>query len=160
MILNALEGRDLPIYGDGKNVRDWLYVEDHRAGIDLVLTKGKVGESYNIGGHGERANLEVIDTLCRVLERLAPAAANAGLRARSLDSYEKLKSFVPDRKGHDRRYAIDSSKIARELGWKPQHDFEAGIEATVRWYVDHRDWCGQVQAGGEYRRERLGLENG
>jgi len=160
MILNALEGRDLPIYGDGLNVRDWLYVEDHCAGIDLALDRGEVGGSYNIGGHGERSNMDVIDTLCSVLERLAPAANNAGLRARNLDRYDKLKSFVPDRKGHDRRYAIDSSRIARDLGWKPQYDFEAGMEATVRWYLGNRDWCTQVQTGGKYGRERLGLENG
>jgi len=156
MILNALEGRPLPIYGDGMHVRDWLYVEDHCRGIDAVLDRGRVGESYNIGGAGEMPNLAVVDTLCEILDRLVPAADNPAL-PRGTTSYRDLKSFVPDRKGHDRRYAIDASKIRRELGWKPGHDFASGLEATVRWYLEHRDWCERVQQRGRYQRERLGL---
>jgi dTDP-glucose 4,6-dehydratase len=157
MVLNAVDAEPLPIYGDGGNVRDWLYVDDHCDGILTVLQRGRPGESYNIGGGCERTNLEVIDTLCRILERLLPASANPRMVARSRESYEQLKSFVPDRLGHDRRYAIDATKVREELGWQPQHDFDQGMDATVRWYLDHRDWCEQVQRQGKYRRERLGL---
>jgi dTDP-glucose 4,6-dehydratase len=153
MILNALEGRALPIYGDGGQVRDWLHVDDHCAGILLVLAKGRVGEKYNIGGDNERTNLEIVDRICDALEGLRPAHANAAL---SVSSYRELKTFVPDRPGHDRRYAIDAAKIRRELGWMPRHSFEEGLASTVGWYLDHRDWCEQVQAG-RYDRERLGL---
>jgi dTDP-glucose 4,6-dehydratase len=154
-ILNALEARPLPIYGDGLNVRDWLYVEDHCAGILLALEQGQPGEKYNIGGGNERTNLEVIDTLCDALERYAPAAANPAMRARGLSSYGELKTFVPDRPGHDRRYAIDASKVRAELAWEPRHDFASGMDRTVRWYLEHRDWCEAVQSG-RYQRERLG----
>ena len=157
MILNAAEAEPLPIYGDGGNVRDWIYVEDHCEGILSVLQRGRPGESYNIGGNCERTNIEVVDTLCRILERLQPAASNARMVARSRSEYAQLKSFVPDRLGHDRRYAIDAARIRDELGWRPQHDFESGMESTVRWYLDHREWCEQVQRHGQYRRERLGL---
>jgi len=157
MILNALEGKPLPIYGDGGNVRDWLYVTDHCEGILTVLRSGRPGESYNIGGECEKTNLQVVDTLCDILGRLHPAASNSQLTARRLTDYRQLKTFVPDRKGHDRRYAIDAGRIRSELGWRPQHDFESGMEATVRWYLDHRDWCAEVQQKGLYRRERLGL---
>lgn len=156
MILNALEGRSLPIYGDGGNIRDWLFVDDHCEGILLVLQKGKVGEKYNIGGVNERTNLEVIEHLCAALEALRPAAQNLTLRARGLMSYAALKTFVPDRPGHDRRYAIDTTKIRTTLGWTPHYDFEQGLLQTVRWYLEHRDWCEAVQAG-RYQRERLGL---
>ena len=156
MILNVLEGKSLPIYGDGGNIRDWLFVEDHCEGILLVLQKGQVGEKYNIGGGNERTNLEVIDHLCAALETLRPATQNPALSARGFTSYAALKTFVPDRPGHDRRYAIDTSKIRRELGWAPRHDFQAGLRQTVRWYLEHRDWCEAVQAG-RYQRERLGL---
>jgi len=156
MILNALEGKPLPIYGDGGNIRDWLFVEDHCEGILLVLQKGQVGEKYNIGGGNERTNLEVIDYLCAALETLRPAAQNPALRARGFTSYAALKTFVPDRPGHDRRYAIDATKIRKALGWSPRHDFRRGILQTVRWYLEHRDWCEAVQAG-RYQRERLGL---
>lgn len=156
VILNALEGKSLPIYGDGGNIRDWLFVEDHCAGILLVLQRGQVGEKYNIGGVNERTNMEVIDHLCAALEALQPASQNPALRARGFTSYAALKTFVPDRPGHDRRYAIDTSKIRRELGWAPRHDFQAGLHQTVRWYLEHRDWCEAVQAG-RYQRERLGL---
>jgi dTDP-glucose 4,6-dehydratase len=157
MILNAAEAKPLPIYGDGGNVRDWLYVGDHCDGILTVLRKGSVGESYNIGGSCERTNIEVVDTLCRMLERFLPAASNPRMVEAGLSGYTELKSFVPDRLGHDRRYAIDASRIRDELGWRPQHDFDAGMQATVRWYLDHREWCDTVQRSGAYRRERLGL---
>lgn len=156
MILTAMEGRPLPIYGDGANVRDWLHVEDHCAGILLALERGRPGERYNIGGFGERTNLQVVDALCDAIESLAPAARNPALAQKGLSSYRALKSFVADRPGHDRRYAIDSTKIQRELEWRPQHDFEGGLRATVRWYLENRPWCEEVQSG-RYRRERLGL---
>ena len=158
MILNALEGKPLPIYGDGGNVRDWLYVDDHCAGILLALRRGRLGESYNIGGSAEKTNLEVVDTICEILERERPAADNAALREKKMASYLDLKSFVQDRLGHDRRYAIDAGKTRRELGWEPGHDFAAGMETTVRWYLDNRRWCEAVQTEGRYRRERLGLK--
>jgi dTDP-glucose 4,6-dehydratase len=157
MILNAAEARALPIYGDGGNVRDWIYVEDHCEGILAVLQQGRLGESYNIGGSCERTNIEVVDTLCRALERLYPAASNPRMKERGLSDYTELKDFVPDRLGHDRRYAIDAARVRNELGWRPRHDFDSGMESTVRWYLDHRDWCETVQRRGEYRRERLGL---
>jgi dTDP-glucose 4,6-dehydratase len=156
MILNALEGKPLPIYGDGGNVRDWLYVEDHCAGILLALTRGRPGRKYNIGGFGERTNLEIVDALCAELERAHPAAENAALERAGVAGYAGLKQFVTDRPGHDRRYAIDSTRAQDELGWRPAHDFATGLGATVRWYLEHRDWCEAVQSG-RYRRERLGL---
>ena len=155
MILNALEARALPIYGDGGNVRDWLYVEDHCAGILAVLERGRPGEKYNLAAAAERTNLEIVDAICNEVERALPAAGNAALRAAAKKSYLDLKSFVPDRPGHDRRYAIDASKARKELGWKPQLDLERGMAATVAWYLAHREWCAAVQAG-RYGRERLG----
>ena len=157
MILNALEGRELPIYGDGQNVRDWLFVEDHCRGVLLALEKGRPGEKYNIGGHNERTNLEVVDTLCRVLEEMRPAAENPRLAEAGADSYSRLRTFVEDRPGHDRRYAIDAEKIRRELGWEPRYDFDSGIRETVAWYLENRSWCEAVQ-GKTYDRERLGLQ--
>ena len=154
MLLNALEGKALPIYGDGLNVRDWLYVEDHCEGILAVLERGRLGEKYNIGGGNERQNLEIVDRLCETLERHAPAAQNAHLAARGVTWYGSLKTFVADRPGHDRRYAIDASKIRRELGWTPAHAFEAGLEQTVAWYLANAGWCAAVSE--TYRRERLG----
>jgi dTDP-glucose 4,6-dehydratase len=156
MILNAVEGRNLPIYGDGGNVRDWLYVEDHCEGIRLVLQKGAPGAKYNIGGGNERTNLQVVDALCAALDAELPATKNPALVARGLGSYAGLKTYVPDRPGHDRRYAIDASKIRAELGWTPRHAFEDGLRETVRWYLANRPWCEAVQSG-KYRRERLGL---
>ncbi len=156
MMLNALEGRALPIYGDGGHVRDWLHVDDHCAGILLVLGKGRVGEKYNVGGGNERTNLQIVDRICDVLEALRPAAFNPELRSAKAAGYRALKTFVPDRPGHDRRYGIDATKIRRELGWAPRQALEDGLEATARWYLDHRDWCHAVQAG-RYDRERLGL---
>ncbi|HVN84304.1 MAG TPA: dTDP-glucose 4,6-dehydratase [Candidatus Binatia bacterium] len=156
MLLNAVEGKPLPIYGDGKNVRDWLYVEDHCDGILLVLQSGRIGEKYNIGGHNERTNIEIVDRICDALEELMPAAQNRALQAKGIARYHDLKTFVADRPGHDRRYAIDASKIHRDLGWRPRRTFESGVAATVRWYITHRDWCEQIQRG-RYQRERLGL---
>jgi len=146
MILNALDGRPLPIYGDGGNVRDWLHVDDHCEGLLLVLARGRVGEKYNIGGGSERTNLQVVDALCDALDALRPQT----------ESYHVLKTFVADRPGHDRRYAIDASKIRRELGWSPRRTFEDGLRETARWYLEHREWCEGVQAG-RYNRGRLGL---
>lgn len=156
-LLNALEGRDLPIYGDGGNVRDWLFVEDHCEGILCALEGGRSGEKYNIGGHGERTNLELIDHLLTLLEEARPAANNPAMQSRGLTSYADLKTFVTDRPGHDRRYAIDSTKISDELGWKPRYTFEEGFRRTVHWYLDNREWCEAVQTG-TYQRERLGLD--
>jgi dTDP-glucose 4,6-dehydratase len=156
MILNAVEGEPLPIYGDGANVRDWIYVGDHCRGILAALDRGEPGGKYNLGGASERTNLEVVDAICDALERELPAAGNPALAARGVAAYRDLKTFVPDRPGHDRRYAIDDSRARRELGWAPEHDFASGLAATVRWYLDHRDWCEEIQSGS-YRRERLGL---
>jgi dTDP-glucose 4,6-dehydratase len=153
-VLNALDGKSLPIYGDGGNVRDWLHVDDHCAGILLVLWEGRAGERYNIGGGNERTNVQVVDAICDALDQSWPASSNPTLGNRS--SYRDLKTFVADRPGHDRRYAINAAKIRRELGWSPKHRFEEGLAATVRWYLDHRDWCAAVQEG-RYGRERLGL---
>jgi len=155
-LLNAIEGKALPIYGDGGNIRDWLFVEDHCEAIQLVLRRGIVGERYNVGGRNERANRDVVDQLCAVLDELLPARDNPMLVARPLERYASLKTLVADRPGHDRRYAIDAQKICRDLGWAPQHDFVAGLRQTVRWYLDNRKWCAAVQSG-QYRRERLGL---
>ena len=146
MILNAIDGRALPIYGDGGHVRDWLHVEDHCAGILLVLAKGRPGEKYNIGGDNERSNLEIVERICDLLDELRPAAR----------SHRALRTFVADRPGHDRRYAIDATRIRRELGWASRHTFETGLRETVRWYLEHRAWCEEVQAG-RYDRQRLGL---
>jgi dTDP-glucose 4,6-dehydratase len=156
MILNTVEGKALPIYGDGGNVRDWLYVEDHCRGILAALRRGKPGEKYNLGGRSERTNLQVVDAICDLLEAELPAAGNSALAARGIASYRDLKTFVADRPGHDRRYAIDDAKIRRELGWEPRHDFTTGMRATVRWYLANRAWCAAVQSG-TYGRERLGL---
>jgi len=146
MVLNAIDGRPLPIYGDGGNVRDWLHVDDHCAGLLRVLAKGLVGEKYNIGAGNERTNLQIVDAICDVLDTLRPQAK----------SCKTLKTFVPDRPGHDRRYAIDATKIRRELGWAPRRSFEDGLQETARWYLEHRDWCEAVQKG-RYDRGRLGL---
>ena len=156
MILNALEGRDLPVYGDGSNVRDWIYVEDHCRGVLRALAAGRPGEKYNLGGRSERTNLEIVHLLCDLLEQKRPADDNPALRVRGLGSYRELVTFVSDRPGHDRRYAIDDSKARSELGWEPGHDLATGLAATVGWYLDHGTWCERIQSG-VYRRERLGL---
>jgi dTDP-glucose 4,6-dehydratase len=139
MIVNALAGKPLPIYGDGLNVRDWLYVRDHASAIRAVLAKGRVGETYNVGGWNEKTNREIVHTVCDLLDELKPSAAG---------SYRRLITFVKDRPGHDRRYAIDARKIERELGWRPAETFETGIRKTVQWYLDHADWVAEVQSGG------------
>ncbi len=146
VILNALEGKPLPIYGKGDQIRDWLYVEDHARALYKVVTEGEVGETYNIGGHNEKTNLEVVETICSILDELVPIT----------NSYASLITYVTDRPGHDRRYAIDASKIAKELGWKPEETFETGIRKTVQWYLDNQQWCKNVQSGS-YQRERLGV---
>ena len=156
MILNALDGKPLPIYGDGGNVRDWLYVEDHCEAIWLALERGRPGEKYNVGGGNERTNLELVEHLCALLDRLRNPRDNPALRAQGKRSYAELKSFVPDRPGHDRRYAIDAARIRRELGWRPRHDLESGLERTVRWYLDNTAWCEAIQRE-RYQRQRLGL---
>jgi dTDP-glucose 4,6-dehydratase len=148
MVLNALEGKPLPVYGDGKNVRDWLYVEDHTRAIARVLERGEPGETYNIGGDCERTNLQVVEAICRTVDELRPKLPHAPCRS--------LLTFVPDRPGHDRRYAIDTAKIRRALGWAPQEDFESGLSRTVAWYLDNPKWVARV-ASGSYRRERRGL---
>jgi dTDP-glucose 4,6-dehydratase len=154
MILTALDGKPLPIYGDGGNVRDWLHVDDHCAGILLVLREGRTGERYNVGGGNEWTNVEIVDRICDALQELRPAAANPALKPGS--NYRELKTYVADRPGHDRRYAIDATKIRQELRWSPRHRFEDGLTSTVRWYLEHREWCEAVQAG-RYERQRLGL---
>ena len=141
-ILKALQGQDLPIYGDGQQIRDWLYVGDHCKGIATVLEKGTIGETYNIGGWNEKANLEVVHTLCDLLDELKPREDGK--------SYREQITFVKDRPGHDRRYAIDATKISDELGWKPDETFETGIRKTVQWYLDNQDWVDHVQSG-EYK---------
>lgn len=146
VILNALEEKPLPVYGDGSNVRDWLYVEDHAHALYLILTRGRLGEKYNVGGRNERTNLTVVETICDTLDRLAPA--RTGRR--------RLITFVPDRPGHDQRYAIDASKLEAELGWRAGHDFESGLEKTVRWFLDNRAWWEPLRSG-VYGGERLGL---
>jgi len=150
MILNALEGKPLPVYGEGTQVRDWLHVEDHVRALLAVLDRGAVGESYNIGGNSQRQNLTIVQTVCDLLESLAPGKP-PGVR-----SYRELITHVPDRPGHDRRYAIDATRIRSRLGWTPRITFEAGLESTIRWYLEHRTWCERVQSG-VYRRERLGV---
>ena len=150
VILKAIEGESLPVYGDGGNIRDWLYVEDHVRALRLVVSKGVPGETYCIGGNSERTNLQVVEALCAELDRVAPRGDGK--------SYRDQVTFVTDRPGHDFRYAIDASKIRRELGWEPQESFESGIKATVRWYLDHENWWRAVLSGS-YRGERLGLVN-
>jgi dTDP-glucose 4,6-dehydratase len=139
VILNAFEGKQLPVYGDGRNVRDWLFVEDHCAAIRAVLDRGRVGETYNIGGNSERKNLDVVTTICDLVDELRPDAA--------IGSRRKLIRFVTDRPGHDRRYAIDASKISRELGWRPAEEFESGLRRTVAWYLEHSAWVEDVRTG-------------
>jgi len=147
MILNALDGKSLPIYGNGQQIRDWLFVEDHARALYQVATEGIVGETYNIGGHNEKQNIEVVKTICKILDELKPRLEGK--------TYTSLITFVNDRPGHDLRYAIDASKIERELGWKPQESFETGIRKTVQWYLNNLEWCQRVQ-DGSYQRERLG----
>jgi dTDP-glucose 4,6-dehydratase len=144
-----LEGKPLPVYGDGKQIRDWLYVEDHARALAIVVAKGQVGETYNIGGHNEKQNIEVVMTLCSLLDELVPSEIDG------LDSYSDLITFVTDRPGHDVRYAIDASKIESELGWTPSETFESGLRKTVEWYLDNEAWWSAVREG-LYRGDRLG----
>ena len=158
MILNALSGKPLPVYGDGSQIRDWLYVEDHARALLRVATKGRVGETYNIGGHNEKRNLEVVETICDLLQEMSPPGTYPHFKwqpASKVAHYRELITFVKDRPGHDVRYAIDASKIERELGWLPQESFETGIRKTVRWYLDNPEWWQRVLSG-EYRLDRLG----
>ena len=147
--LNALEGKPLPIYGTGQQIRDWLHVDDHARALRLVLEMGRIGQTYNIGGHNEKTNLEVVKTICSLLDKLVPESP--------FTPHESLITYVADRPGHDVRYAIDADKIDRDLGWLPEETFETGIEKTVKWYLDNNDWCQHVQ-DGSYQRERLGVK--
>lgn len=155
VILNALEGKPLPVYGKGNQIRDWLYVEDHARALVLVATKGKIGETYNIGGHNEKQNIEVVKTICDILDEIKPPVIARSDSDVAISSYKELIKYVTDRPGHDMRYAIDASKIQRELGWTPQETFESGIRKTVQWYLNNQAWCQHVQ-DGSYQRERLG----
>lgn len=148
MIVNALAGRPLPVYGDGQQIRDWLYVRDHCSAIRCVLAGGQLGETYNVGGWNEQANLDIVHGVCQLLDEMQPRADGR--------SYREQVSFVKDRPGHDRRYAMDASKLYRELGWKPAETFETGIRKTVRWYLDHPDWVQDVLSGGYRADQRLG----
>lgn len=147
IILNALDGKPLPVYGKGNQIRDWLYVDDHAQALYKVATKGKPGETYNIGGHNEKQNIEVIETICDILQELVPNSI----------PYRSLITYVQDRPGHDRRYAIDASKIERELGWQPKETFESGIRKTVNWYLENMEWCRRVQ-DGTYQSKHLGAD--
>ncbi len=149
MILNALDGKPLPVYGDGMQIRDWLFVEDHARALYKVVNEGEVGETYNIGGHNEKANIEVVKTICALLEELRPN------KPAGVESYESLITYVKDRPGHDVRYAIDATKIAQELGWMPEETFESGIRKTVEWYLNNPQWWQRV-LDGSYSLERLG----
>ena len=159
VILNALEGKPLPIYGAGDQIRDWLYVEDHACALYTVICQGQVGETYNIGGHNEKQNIEVVRTICSLLDELAPAATRqlTAPNGTPLVNYSDLLTHVADRPGHDRRYAIDASKIQRELNWLPAETFETGLRKTVQWYLDNQAWCQRVQ-DGSYQGERLGAQ--
>lgn len=151
IILNALAGKPLPVYGNGAQIRDWLYVEDHARALYLVVTEGAIGETYNIGGHNERKNIDVVKTVCALLEELVPN------KPEGVEHYADLITYVTDRPGHDMRYAIDAAKIERELGWRPQETFESGIRKTVQWYLANESWWKRVQ-DGSYAGERLGLQ--
>ena len=148
IILNALQGKPIPVYGQGQNIRDWLFVEDHVRALITVLEKGNLGNTYVIGGHNEKTNLEVVKTICQIMDEIIPNP--------KMGKYESLITFVKDRPGHDMRYAIDPTKIQNELDWRPQFNFEQGIRKTVEWFINNKEWCNQVMSG-KYRLERLGL---
>lgn len=155
IILNALEGKPLPVYGNGQQIRDWLFVEDHARALYLVATIGEIGETYNIGGHNEKANIDVVSNICQLLEELVPENLNSNVNS---SGFSSLITYVTDRPGHDVRYAIDASKIERELGWKPQETFETGLRKTVVWYLNNKEWWSNV-LNGSYALERLGATN-
>jgi dTDP-glucose 4,6-dehydratase len=154
IITNILFDKPLPVYGDGQQIRDWLYVEDHARALYLVATKGNVGETYNIGGHNEKANIDVVKIICELLEELVPTNRHSR-EGENPSGFESLITYVKDRPGHDVRYAIDASKIERELGWKPEESFETGIRKTVEWYLNNKTWWQRV-LDGSYSMERLG----
>jgi len=154
VILNALEGKPLPIYGKGEQIRDWLFVEDHARALYKVVTEGKVGETYNIGGHNEKQNIEVVTTICELLEELAPENRHSR-ESGNPEGFASLITYVADRPGHDVRYAIDAGKIQQELSWTPIETFESGIRKTVEWFLTNKKWAERVQ-DGSYARERLG----
>jgi len=156
MILNALDGKPLPVYGNGQQIRDWLYVDDHARALYLVASVGVVGETYNIGGHNEKANIDVVKTLCALLEELVPTNCYSR-EGGNPQGFEGLITFVTDRPGHDIRYAIDASKIERDLGWKPVETFETGLRKTIEWYLDNKNWLAHV-LDGSYSQERLGVK--
>ena len=168
IILNALDRKPLPVYGNGKNIRDWLYVEDHVRALYRVVTEGKVGEMYNIGGHNEKTNIDVVKIICKILDKLVPISLEVNKnhktnhakqkKVKSIKSYNDLITFVADRPGHDLRYAIDESKIKKELNWKPEESFKIGIKKTVQWYLNNLDWCKNIE-DSSYQRERLGLQS-
>ena len=168
IILNALDRKPLPVYGNGKNIRDWLYVEDHVRALYRVVTEGKVGEMYNIGGHNEKANIDIVKIICKILDKLVPVSLEVNKthktnhvkqkKVKSIKSYNDLITFVADRPGHDLRYAIDESKIKKELNWKPEESFKTGIKKTVQWYLNNLDWCKNIE-DSSYQRERLGLQS-
>lgn len=145
IILNALESKPLPVYGTGENIRDWLYVDDHARALHQILLRGQPGETYNVGGHNEKSNIQVVRSLCRALDEKRPDSA----------PHERLVTFVPERPGHDQRYAIDPTKVDHEIGWRPEETFESGLSKTIDWYLENLEWCRHVQEG-KYRRERLG----
>ena len=168
IILNALDRKPLPVYGNGKNIRDWLYVEDHVRALYRVVTEGKVGEMYNIGAHNEKANIDIVKIICKILDKLVPVSLEVNKthktnhvkqkKVKSIKSYNDLITFVADRPGHDLRYAIDESKIKKELNWKPEESFKTGIKKTVQWYLNNLDWCKDIE-DSNYQRERLGLQS-
>ncbi|MEE2962264.1 MAG: dTDP-glucose 4,6-dehydratase, partial [Myxococcota bacterium] len=147
MVVRALKGQSLPVYGDGKNIRDWLYVHDHCVAIDQIVRYGTLGETYNVGGHNEWTNIDIVRTICKILDQRQPKS----------EKYETQIEFVKDRPGHDQRYAIDASKLKEKLGWVPEETFETGIQKTIDWYLSNRDWIEEIQTG-HYQNERLGLE--
>jgi len=153
VILNAIAGKSLSVYGDGSQIRDWLYVDDHTRALTLVMESGAVGQTYNIGGHNEKKNIDVVKAICAILEELAPQYKKV-----SISKYEDLITYVADRPGHDKRYAIDSSKIERDLGWSPIESFETGLRKTVAWYLTNKDWWESVLSG-DYQLTRIGIEN-
>lgn len=161
MIINALNHKPLPIYGNGAQIRDWLYVEDHARALYEVVTQGRIGETYNIGGNNERTNIEVVNFITSSLDEMHPLKSSKSISSSSgsIGSYGDLISFVSDRPGHDRRYAVDASKIVGELGWQPRETFESGVRKTIQWYLDHREWCRRVQSGA-YRSSKLDFNTG